>query len=247
MLAHSGCIVSSSTAAQSGQLKWPQYWNRMLRAGCLMACSFFLSGCVSVSTLQDWQFKRINKSRANDAYRDCFTRQQRSNNSPDFESGYKTGFVDAATGKDCHLPAVPPEKYWSAKYQCCEGQSYIQDWYKGYQCGMSAAESRGFPSFHEVPLGPCAPVLNKTGCGACYAGDPCHCNVCSGDAPMQFGHQSPVMELSENYTPIQSLPGSPTIRSSNESTSSELPNASFDDSHVSTASATTRLIGPVDL
>ena len=52
---------------------------------------------------------------------------------------------------------------------------HIQDWYRGYQCGVAAAEGSGYPFFHDVPVGPQAPVINKDGCGACYSPTGCLC------------------------------------------------------------------------
>lgn len=137
--------------------------------------SITLSGCATSAGFQDWQYKHVNKKRASQAWRDCHSHEQRKCLSCDYEDGFKAGFFDTATGKDCKLPPVPPPKYWSVKYQCCEGQKHVQDWFRGYQCGIVAAEGKGFPNFSDVPTSPQAPVVNRTACGTCYSPDACNC------------------------------------------------------------------------
>lgn len=134
------------------------------------------AGCVSTSSLQDWNYRRVQKSRANIALHEEYDRDCRISVGHDFESGFKAGFVDAAMGKNCDLPAVPPPKYWSASYQSCEAQECVQAWFRGYQAGQTAADERGLSNFHQVPVSPHAPVLNKTTCGTCYAPGDCECN-----------------------------------------------------------------------
>ncbi len=169
------------------------------------ACIATFSGCVSVATLQDWQYKRDNKTRASEAWFDNHTQEQRSCLGCDYEDGFKAGFFDAATGRDCRVPAVPPPKYWAAKYQCCDGQVCVQNWFKGYQVGMTAAEKCGYPSFNDVPISVGAPVLNKTACGKCYAGDPCSCGAQSGE--VQVGSQG---YLSSSEIPESQLQTAPS-------------------------------------
>lgn len=152
---------------------------RLALFGCAAALS--LSGCVSVAGLQDWHYERAAKSRAQDAWVACYDRAERKALGDDFEDGYREGFVAAATGVDCRVPPVAPPQYWSAKYQCCEGQAQVQNWFRGYEAGLLAAESRGLPAFNTVPVSPHAPVINRTGCGTCYAADPCQPGGCPAD------------------------------------------------------------------
>ncbi len=140
----------------------------------LMALSS-LSLCGCAASLQDLHYAAVNKTRAEYAWYSSTSISDRWNCGSDYAYGYKSGYYDKATGKACTLPAVPPPCYWSTKYQCCEGQKHIQDWYRGYQCGVAAAEGSGYPYFHDVPIGPQAPVINKDGCGACYAPTGCLC------------------------------------------------------------------------
>ncbi len=144
-----------------------------------------LSGCVSMAGLQDCQYRHTQRKRAAASWRQCHTLEQRACLSSHYEAGYKAGFFDTATGRDCRVPPVAPPKYWAARYQCCEGRTCVEDWFRGYQCGIAAAQSKGYPPFHEVPVSVDAPTTNKTACGMCYACDPCECSLQNGpELPM---------------------------------------------------------------
>ncbi|MEM8736370.1 MAG: hypothetical protein AAGG44_19230 [Planctomycetota bacterium] len=133
------------------------------------------AGCNCIATKQDWHYKFANWRRAVSAFDCCYSAEAQKCLSSDFESGFKAGFVDTSIGKDCRVPPVPPPKYWAAKYQCPSGQCAIQDWFRGYQNGIVAAQSKGYPEFNEVPVSSSAPILNKTACGMCQSCDPCGC------------------------------------------------------------------------
>ena len=154
----------------------------------LLGISVMLSGCSGFAGLQDLHYSCVNKSRAAVAWRDCHDTEQRRCLGGDYEAGFKAGYFDAATGKDCQMPATPPPKYWSTRYQCCDGQTAIQNWFKGYQSGMATAESAGFSGFHEIPVSLTAPVLNKTSCGTCYSPDPCNCQSGSPAPALDWMH-----------------------------------------------------------
>ncbi len=141
---------------------------------CVISLSF--GGCAWDATTQDWYYCFANKKRAAESWKSCFSREQRKCLSNDFESGYKVGYYDTATGKDCRLPPVPPPKYWSAHYQSCEGRAAIEEWFQGYQRGILAAQSSGLPDFHEIATSVGAPVINQTACGFCYSADNCQCH-----------------------------------------------------------------------
>jgi hypothetical protein len=137
--------------------------------------SITMSGCASVATEQDWLYKLAQKHRAGESYQNCFSAEQRSCHSCDFKAGFKTGYYETSIGRDCRVPPVAPPKYWTAHYQNPEGQVAIQDWFKGYQSGISSAIAAGHRYFHEVPVSTQAPVVNKTACGMCQSCEPCSC------------------------------------------------------------------------
>ena len=172
----------------------------------LLSTAVALSGCSGMAGLQDLHYSCVNKSRASAAWHDRYDAEQRRCLGNDYESGFKAGYFDSATGKDCGIPPTPPPKYWSTRYQCCDGQTAIQNWFKGYQCGVAAAESAGFPEFHEIPVSAVAPTLNKTGCGTCYSPDRCECNAApaipSTAAPFDWSENYGVPEQA-SYAPVK--------------------------------------------
>ncbi len=179
----------------------------------LMALSSLgLCGCAA--SWQDLHYAAVNKTRAEYSWYSSTSMSDRWNCGSDYAYGYKSGYYDKATGKACTLPAVPPPCYWSTKYQCCEGQKHIQDWYRGYQCGVAAAEGSGYPYFHDVPMGPQAPVINKDGCGACYAPTGCLCEDVV--TPSANGQQSlpEVPQLSDTQTEIAAKAVQPVFQAS---------------------------------
>lgn len=170
-----------------------------------IAVTATFSGCVSVASVQDWHYAHVNKARASSAWFENHDSDQRKYLGCDYEAGYKSGFFDAATGKDCRLPPVPPAQYWAAKYQCCEGQTCVQNWFKGYQAGLAAAQNCGYPAFNDVPVSPSAPVINKTACGQCYSSDACECSegnmvAAPGSTPAAMLYPAP--DAAASYSPL---------------------------------------------
>jgi hypothetical protein len=171
-------MVAKRTATSSG-VKRPTLTPHKLRFSLSLGlgfCTLLTSGCGSMASLQDWNYKFTNKARARSAWHECYDLTARAKHGADFEAGFMAGFVDSSTGLDCRVPPVPPPKYWATKYQSCEGQTCIQNWFRGYQAGLASAESHGYPAFHQVPVSAQAPVLNRTACGTCYAPGPCSCS-----------------------------------------------------------------------
>lgn len=140
----------------------------------LLAGSICLStGCIGAAGLQDWNYNRVNRSRAATCWKSSFDREKRNELGRDFELGFKSGYFDLATGRDCRVPPVAPPKYWSANYQTCDAQACVQAWFRGYQSGVTAAQKCGLDSFNSVPVSACAPTVNCSGDGACYSADEC--------------------------------------------------------------------------
>lgn len=175
----------------------------------VVLCLLLASGCAVLPIGQDARYQYVNRKRASAAWKQCFSKEKRRCLSIDFECGFKAGFFDTATGKDCRLPAVPPSKYFAARYQCCEGQTAVQDWFRGYQSGIMVAQGRSLDVFNDVPVSPHAPVINQTGCGLCMAGDPCQdcgcgpvaagpgiigCNPCGTGHRIHPGNDLPVVD-----------------------------------------------------
>ncbi len=161
--------------------QWAALWRRQ-KNHCLIAVMLAsTSGCAATTCLQDWHFSHSNKRRANCAWTDHYSSETRKIISVDFENGYKSGYYDTAMGKDCQLPPVAPPKYWAAKYQTCSGRIATEHWFAGYQTGINHAQADGRYSNAAVPASPNAPVLNQSGCGACYSPDGCRCGSNEGE------------------------------------------------------------------
>lgn len=163
----------------------------------------FSAGCNCIATKQDWHYKFANWRRAATAWDCCYSADAQKCLSRDFETGFKAGFIDTSVGKDCRVPPVPPPRYWAAKYQCPSGQCAIQDWFRGYQHGIVAAQSKGYPDFNEIPVGPSAPVLNKTACGMCQSCEPCGCqnshpSFPSDGIPVASDSTTPAVQVVQN-------------------------------------------------
>jgi hypothetical protein len=78
---------------------------------------------------------------------------------PDYRDGWKQGYLDLSRGQCDELPALPPQKYWSAFYQTPEGQVCIEQWYQGWRDGADAAKACGAPEWHRIAPAPTAPSM----------------------------------------------------------------------------------------
>ena len=73
--------------------------------------------------------------------------------SPDFERGFREGFVDFVfAGGTGEPPAVPPRHFWRTMYRNPHGDQAINDWSSGFRTGASAAHHGGFRDRALVPV-----------------------------------------------------------------------------------------------
>lgn len=70
----------------------------------------------------------------------------------DFGKGFQAGYADAAAGGAQCVPAMPPRRYWSWKYQTAEGQGKTAAWYAGYPAGARAAEEEGAHLWGDIQI-----------------------------------------------------------------------------------------------
>ena len=184
------------------------------------------TGCSGFASMQDLHYSWTNKHRASAAWLSQTSSAQRRELGNDYAKGFKQGFYDASTGRGCKTPAVPPPCYWSTKYQSCDGQQCIQDWFRGYQCGVVAAEGKGFPGFHDVPVGPCAPTINNDGCHGCYSPDFCECgsgNCVDGQCSPGVHPDGPDMQPKyESYITENGVES--VLKSTDQDSNSSVPN-----------------------
>lgn len=57
----------------------------------------------------------------------------------DFRDGFEQAYEDIADGQSGAVPAIPPEKYWTAYYRSAEGKRHAQLWFEGYRAGSASA------------------------------------------------------------------------------------------------------------
>lgn len=105
-------------------------------------------GCVS---FQDCEYKFAQNWRAHRAYWECSEDYFGTRMGFHFARGWKKGYSDVLMGGDGQCPAVPPQCYWSHKFQSEWGEAAIEDWYQGYAQGAATALASGREHYNEVP------------------------------------------------------------------------------------------------
>ena len=106
------------------------------------------SGCAGT---QDFLYRRAKRDLASDAWKVCGDQNASALYYKDYRKGWKQGYYDVATGSCGVIPPVPPQKYWSAKYQTAPLCNAVSVWYRGYEFGAIAAESCAEGYRHNVP------------------------------------------------------------------------------------------------
>jgi hypothetical protein len=117
---------------------------------CIELLLIFSSvGCVS---FQDNEYQVAQEFRAHRAW--IFARPDRCSANPrsHFSRGWRRGYADVLMGGDGQCPAVPPQCYWSHKYQTNRGDVAVKDWFSGYSYGAAAAIASGCDHYNSVPL-----------------------------------------------------------------------------------------------
>jgi hypothetical protein len=72
--------------------------------------------------------------------------------SEDYGDGYQDGYVDYLfAGDPANPPALPPRRYFRARYETPVGHRAIEDWYAGYQRGVADARQSGLRQLVTVP------------------------------------------------------------------------------------------------
>jgi len=124
--------------------------------------------------------------------------------SKDFKSGFVQAFEDLADGASGAIPAVPPEKYWTAYYRTPEGQQCAHAWFDGYRAGVDAARLDANIGFNQVAAStdvgsgtagtfPGPPVVYEQGAAHPSVGrDPARHSPHSGAHPVPLNRPTPV-------------------------------------------------------
>lgn len=114
------------------------------------------AGCVA---LREYQCDAMTKLRAHSAYNSTACPPSCASVARHYERGWKQGYYDVAKGGEGCAPPLPPEQYFSFKYQCPKGEAAVHTWYRGYQDGAHAAFASGVQQFNYVP----SPCVNGAG------------------------------------------------------------------------------------
>jgi hypothetical protein len=69
-----------------------------------------------------------------------------------FGEGFRAGYQDVASGGSGCVPAIPPRKYWTWKYQTAEGQAKVAAWFAGYPYGAQAAQEEGAGNWQAIQV-----------------------------------------------------------------------------------------------
>ncbi len=172
-------------------------------------------GCVALSgcaTLKDGRYEMAQSCNAQWAWYRAKPPCKDKAYPRHFRSGWKEGYKNVALGGGGLVPPVPPQKYWSARYETCEGRQMISSWYGGYQIGAIEAEKRGEDNCHPVPTA-CMVALPENGCpcneSTAMSQAPYNSHVSSQAPHAEFLEPSPVAEtttipvVSEPMLPVR--------------------------------------------
>ncbi len=112
------------------------------------------SGC---SHFQEAQNRYLTKRQAARAYKTAPDVPHKGRMAKHFQRGWKAGYYDVAQGGQGEPPLMPPQTYWSFKYQNAQGAHEIATWYEGFQQGAIAAHHNGVHQFTTIPTSPFEP------------------------------------------------------------------------------------------
>lgn len=94
-----------------------------------------------------------NRQLANEAWSEYQSATSQQTYSAHFEAGFKEGFMDFLdAGGTGAPPAAPPWRFRKAMYEGIEGIRAVEDWFRGFREGASAAHASGLRSQILVPL-----------------------------------------------------------------------------------------------
>ncbi len=109
---------------------------------------FSMTGCVG---LQDFEYHAAQDLRSHTAWWCCDSRCS-DNPISDYSIGWRRGYSDVLLGGDGECPPVPPQRYWSHKFQSEAGECKIENWFLGYSHGAAAALASCRDHYNPVPI-----------------------------------------------------------------------------------------------
>ncbi|MDB5348569.1 MAG: hypothetical protein JWP89_6946 [Schlesneria sp.] len=120
-----------------------------IRICFVLALSLNSVGCVA---FQDHEYCLAQKSRAHCAWWCCSEFRSSSNPISHYSCGWYRGYSDVLMGGDGRCPPVPPQNYWSHKYQSEAGSCAVECWFEGYRHGAAAALANCEDNLRNVPI-----------------------------------------------------------------------------------------------
>lgn len=127
----------------------PPRWSNASRTLVALALALALTaGCAGSRRAVDTSLKYL-ESKA--AYEQSCPPQLPHTFQRHYERGWRCGYMTVAKGRKPCPPAVPPQQYWSHKYQSAEGRQFIVTWYDGWRAGAECASGFGIDNCYRVP------------------------------------------------------------------------------------------------
>ena len=110
------------------------------------------SGCYSIiDEIQKFEINLRNQAHSSYSWMRVEDNYDDLEHKRHFRDGFKAGYQAAAWAGDVCPPSIPPQKYWSARYQNPEGREKVHAWFEGYSHGVIEANADGIPFYTEIP------------------------------------------------------------------------------------------------
>jgi hypothetical protein len=150
----------------------------MMAYGKWIVPVFLMLPMLGCASLTDFNYEQTQRSRARSAWRNHGVNCQPRAYAHDYESGWKDGFYDVATGGKGCPPVVAPCKYWKPAQITEDCDRARNAYYNGFQDGVACALQ--YPDTHylkmwtscECPGLQCSPQCGPA-CG-CYGDEQTH-------------------------------------------------------------------------
>jgi hypothetical protein len=123
---------------------------------------------------------------------------------PDYEAGFKDGFVEYVfAGGTGEPPPIPPRAFWNMDLRLPDGRERANQWFAGYRHGARVAQESGYRSLAQVQSSLCESSTND-------AYGPPRGGPISDQSEME-GTAWPQPEQLPGQLPESAVPAAPTI------------------------------------
>jgi hypothetical protein len=111
-----------------------------------------LSGCYPIlSNVQQYEIDVRDRWYAQRAWSRVCRDHEHQEYRWHFRDGFKAGYRAGASDPDACPPSVPPQKYWSVRYQNPVGRAKVQAWFEGYSYGIIESHVDGVHYYSQIP------------------------------------------------------------------------------------------------